>query len=97
MRIAIVGLRYGQEHHVAKACRGLAELTFIAANTAEILFPDADAVILMTKFLQHRWTEVAYRDFPRERVHLHPGGISKLVRRIKRIADGHKDVERIRT
>jgi hypothetical protein len=97
MKIAIVGLRFGQTHHVAKACEDVADLKFVAANTAEISFPDADAVILMTRFIQHRWTEVAYRDFPRERVHLHHGGISKLVRLIRRIASGNKDVEKIQT
>ena len=94
MKITIVGLRFGQQHHVERECRGVADLKFVDANTAEIAFPDADAVILMTRFIQHRWTEVAYRMFPRERVHLHPGGISKLVRRIKRIADGNHTVEK---
>ena len=93
MKIAIVGLRFGQMHHVAKECQGVADLKFVAANTAEISFPDADAVILMTRFIQHRWTEVAYRVFPRDRVHLHPGGITKLVRKIKRIASGSAVVE----
>lgn len=97
MKIAIVGLRFGQTHHVAKECEGVADLRFVAANTAEISFPDADAVILMTRFIQHRWTQVAFRDFPRDRVHLHPGGISKLVRLIKRIASGSGIVEQRQT
>lgn len=97
MKITIVGLRFGQQHHVAKECQGLADLKFIDANTAEISFPSSDAVILMTRFIQHRWAQVAFRDFPRERVHLHPGGISKLVRRIKRIASGNMNVEQILT
>jgi hypothetical protein len=96
-RIAIVGLRYGQQHHVARQCKELANISFVDADKAEISFPEADAVILLTKFIQHRWTEGAYRVFPRERVHLHSGGISNLVRRIKRIASGNKNVERIRT
>ena len=93
MKIAIVGLRYGQAHHVERACGGLADLTFVEATTAEISFPASEAVILMTKFIRHRWTEVAFQTFPRERVHLHEGGISKLVRRIKRIAGGNYAVE----
>ena len=97
MKIAIVGLRFGQTHHVARACQGVADLKFVSANTAEITYPDADAVILMTKFIQHRWTQVAYRDFSRDRVHLHPGGISKLVRLIKRIAIGSGIVEQRQT
>ena len=97
MKIAIVGLRFGQRHHVSRACQGLADITFVDADKAEISFPNADAVILMTKFILHKWTEVAYQVFPRERVHLHPGGISKLVRRIKRIANGNRNVERRQT
>jgi hypothetical protein len=97
MKIAIVGLRKGQDFHVAQACVGVADLFFVDADKAEISFPASEAVILMTKFIRHRWTEVAYQVFPRERVHLHPGGISKLVRRIKRIASDNKNVERIQT
>jgi hypothetical protein len=97
MKITIVGLRFGQRHHVVKACQGLADITFVDADKKDISYPDADAVILMTRFIRHHWTEVAYQVFPRERVHLHPGGISKLVRRIKRIASGNKNVERRRT
>ena len=94
MKISIVGLRCGQEHHVAKKCQGLADLCFVDADRADAFFPDADAVILMTRFIRHKWTEAAYQVLPRERVHLHAGGISKLVRRIKRIASGNKDVGR---
>jgi hypothetical protein len=45
MTILIVGLRYGQQHHVARKCPGVADLKFVDANTAEIAYPDADAVI----------------------------------------------------
>jgi hypothetical protein len=90
MNIAIVGLRYGQDGHVARACGGLADLKFVDASRSETSFPQSDVVILMTKFIQHRWTETAYRTFPRERVHLHHGGITKLVRRIKRVVAGHR-------
>jgi hypothetical protein len=94
MRIAVVGLRYGQRHHVERACEGIADLTFVDADRAEATFPDCEAVILLTSFLRHRWTEAAYRVFPRERVHLHPGGIKKLVRRIRRVAAGFIAVEK---
>ena len=59
MKITIIGLRYGQSHHVARACKSIADSTFIDATTAEISFPASDAVILMTEFIQHRWTQVA--------------------------------------
>lgn len=97
MKIAIVGLRFGQTHHVVRECKDVVDLKIVDADTAEIFYPVADAVILMTRFIQHRWTQVAFRDFSRERVHLHPGGLSKLVRLIKRIASGNRDVEKMRT
>ena|ERR1700677_390460 len=77
------------------AVAGYAKLRFVDADKAERSYPDADAVILLTRFIRHRWTEVAYRVFPRGRVHLHRGGISNLVRRIQGIASGNKNVERI--
>jgi len=97
VNITIVGLRYGQTRHVAKACEGVADLKFVDADRAETSFPESDAVILMTKFIHHIWTQAAYQVFPRERVHLHHGGIKKLVRRIKRIAGGNNGVRRIPT
>jgi hypothetical protein len=48
--------------------------------------PASDAVLLLTKFIEHRWTIAAYRAFPRERVHLHSGGMSGLVEKIKALA-----------
>jgi hypothetical protein len=59
MKITIVGLRCGQEHHVAKQCQGLAVLSFVDADKAEIAFPASDAVILMTKFIRHTCTLAA--------------------------------------
>jgi hypothetical protein len=50
--------------------------------------PASDAVILMTRFTGHRWTIAGYRAFPRERVHLHSGGISGLIEKIKALAAG---------
>ncbi len=97
MKIAIVGLRFGQKHLVAKECKGLADFSFVDADRAETSLPEADVVILMTRFIRHFCTQAAYQVFPRERVHLHDGGISKLVRRIKRIAGEQSSVEKLQT
>jgi hypothetical protein len=83
---AVVGLRFGQEAHVARQCRHLADLKFVRATTAEISFPTSDAVVLLTKFIKHRWTVAAYRAFARERVHLHSGGLSGVIAKIKMLA-----------
>ena len=85
---AIVGLRFGQESHVSRRCRHLADLRFVRADRSETAFPACDAVLLLTKFIEHRWTEAAYRAYPRERVHLHAGGMSSLVAKIKVLAIG---------
>ncbi len=83
---AIIGLRYGQEAHVARRCGHLADLKFVQGDKSETALPASDAVFLMTKFIQHRWTTAAYQTFARERVHLHNGGISGLAAKIEVLA-----------
>jgi hypothetical protein len=85
---AVVGLRYGQEGHVVKRCGQLADLRFVRGDRSETALPASDAVLLLTKFIEHRWTIAAYRAFPRERVHLHAGGMSSLIAKIRTLAAG---------
>jgi hypothetical protein len=85
---AVVGLRYGQEAQVSRRCRDLADLKFVRGDRSETAFPAVDAVLLLTRFIEHRWTEAAYRAFPRERVHLHAGGMSSLIVKIRTLAAG---------
>jgi hypothetical protein len=85
---AVVGLRYGQAGQVARRCRHLACLKFVSADRSETVLPASDAVLLVTKFIEHRWTTAAYRAFPRERVHLHAGGMSSLIAKIRTLAAG---------
>ena len=85
--VAIVGLRFGQEAHVERRCGHLADLKFVQATTAEISFPSSDAVVLLTKFIKHRWTVAAYRAFGRKRVHLHNGGMSGLIAKLEVLAE----------
>ena len=59
-----------------------------SADRSETALPAADAVLLLTKFIEHRWTVAAYRAFPRERVHLHGGGMSRLIEKIRTLAAG---------
>jgi hypothetical protein len=85
---AVVGLRYGQEGQVERRCRHLAFLKFVSADRSEPALPASDAVFLLTKFIEHRWTIAAYRAFPRGRVHLHAGGMSSLIAKIRTLAAG---------
>ena len=85
---AVVGLRFGQEAQVARRCRDVAGLKFVSADRSETALPASDAVLLLTKFIEHRWTIAAYGAFPRERVHLHAGGMSGLIEKIRMLAAG---------
>jgi hypothetical protein len=85
---SVVGLRFGQERHVVKRCGQLADLRFVRGDRSEPVLPASDAVVLLTKFIEHRWTIAAYGAFPRERVHLHAGGMSGLIEKIRMLAAG---------
>ena len=82
LTIAVVGLRYGQPANVQAECGHLANLKFVDAGRSEPRLPASDLIILMTRFIEHRWMNAALRTFPRRSVVLHPGGFSSLVRRI---------------
>jgi hypothetical protein len=85
-RVTVVGLRFGQEAHITRRCGRDVNLRFVPADQAQPRLPACDAVFLLTKFIKHYWTEAAYRTFPRDQVHLHHGGISDLVKKIKVLA-----------
>ena len=85
-RIAVVGLRKAQAGIVRRRCEGVVRIDCVDADRAKVRWPQCDDVILMTRFINHRWSESAYRSFPRERVHLHGGGMSLLVRKIAAMA-----------
>ena len=85
-RIAVVGLRKAQAGIVRRKCEGIARIDCVDADRSEVQLPHCDDVILMTRFIDHRWSDSAYRSFPRNRVHLHGGGMSLLYRRIAALA-----------
>jgi hypothetical protein len=85
-RIAVVGLRKAQAGIVRRKCEAVARIDCVDADRADVRLPQCDDVILMTRFIHHRWSESAYRSFPRDRVHLHGGGMSLLVRKIAALA-----------
>ena len=85
-RIAIVGLQKAQAGIVRRKCEAVARIDCVDADRADVRLPQCDEVILMTRFVDHRWSDSAYRSFPRDRVHLHRGGISLLVQKIAALA-----------
>ena len=86
VRIAILGPMDGQAGVIASRCGRRARLSFVNRDRGDKCFPSCDHLILWTKFIQHRWTEAAYRQFPRDRVHLHDGGLTGLVEKINELA-----------
>ncbi len=81
--IAIIGPRNGQEAIIEKLCGGIARLKFVDADQSQPAIPSADAVFLLTKFISHRWTEAAQKQFARNSIYLVSGGITGLVHRIR--------------
>ena len=85
-RIAVVGLRKAQADVVRRKCEAVARIDWVDVDRADMRLPQCDEVVLMTRFVNHGWSESAYRSFPRDRVHLHHGGMSLLVQRITAMA-----------
>ena len=81
--IAVIGPRNGQEAMIEEMVGGIARLKFVDADQSQPLIPSADAVFLLTKFISHRWTEAAQKQFDRNSIYLIPGGITGLVHRIR--------------
>ena len=97
MKIAIVGLRKGQDGCVRKSCGDLADLRFIDADRSDRSLPDADKIIIFTKFTKHNWNHAAFRKLPRGAVYLYHGGTSKLIDLIKEIVSESRRVQQWRT
>ena len=89
-RIAVVGLRKAQAGIVRRKCEAVACIDCVDADRSKVRLPQCDDVIVMTRFTDHRWTESAFNSFPRDRVHLHRGGMSLLVRKIAALATGSR-------
>lgn len=86
-RIAVVGLRKAQAGIVRRKCEAVARIDCVDPDRSEVRFPQCDDIIVMIRFTDHRWTESAYRSLPRDRVHLHGGGMSVLFKKIEALAN----------
>jgi hypothetical protein len=86
-RISVVGLRKAQAGIVRRRCEAIARIDCVDADRSDVRLPQCDHVIVMTRFTDHRWTQSAYRFYPRDRVHLHSGGMSVLFKKIEALAN----------
>lgn len=87
-RILIVGLLEHEFQTVKKACHGLAKLYFRDKDKNARGLPDVDHVILVTNFLSHTWQTAAFQKYGRERVHLHEGGVTTVIEKVKELVGG---------
>lgn len=85
--VSIVGLLPSQVAQVRKQLRGVCNLRFAESRKGKNLarIPQADHCFLLIKFVGHRWTDLAFKKFPRECVHYHRGGVTELVTAIRRL------------
>lgn len=83
MLVAIVGL---PAKYLAALQRARPDLTFrMVDKEGRSFIPEADHVFVLTRFVGHRWTDYAFRTFPRDRIHLVPGSLSGLRTRIDNV------------
>jgi len=86
--VTVIGLRYGQPAQIEARCRDFADLRFVNADQSKVVIPCTDHVFLMTRFIKHRLFERVLKQVPRQCVHLHSGGLSRLVQRIETLRSG---------
>ena len=64
----------------------MARLRFVEANGTKRSLPNGDFAIIWVKFVSHRHGEEAHRRWPRDRVHYHLGGLTRLIGVVKSVA-----------
>jgi hypothetical protein len=86
--VTVVGLLDGQAKRVRRAVGDRLKFHFLPAGRRPRILAGCDEVILMTKFIGHDWQREAHAAYPRKAVRLHHGGVSRLIRLLKNLADG---------
>ena len=81
--ISVIGCRKGQAGMVRALCGDDVKLKFVDADRLASGIPRSDEGFVCCKFVRHSWSNLAYKSFPRSRVHLHHGGITELARKIR--------------
>jgi len=81
--VVVVGLIPRQMRIVEQQCSKACKLRFVQSQGNKPSIPSGDYCFLLIKFVRHLWTTQAFKQFPRNRVHYHMGGISELLVAIK--------------
>ena len=55
-QICVVGLKNNQRNEIESECSGIADLRFVDSRRSVNDLPICDHVVLMTRFIKHRWT-----------------------------------------
>ena len=82
----IVGCLPAQARRVEGKCRGVARLRFVESRGNSRALPNGDRVVIWLKFVGHRYGEQAHKQWPRDCVHYHLGGLTKLIGVVKSVA-----------
>ncbi len=90
--IVIAGALPGQAHDLQRACKDLAVRLRFVERKDRARIPTGDHIVLLIKFLPHVWTNLAFKTFPRSRVHYHMGSAASAEQTIRDIAQGRVSV-----
>ena len=90
LRVVVVGLIAQTQQTVRKQVKGV-ELEFAPHRDGQPRgsFPDADFIVLPTKFISHNHTILAFKQFSRGRVVFAHGGASTVSRAINALAEAN--------
>jgi hypothetical protein len=76
-----------QARQLGEACGSYADLHFVSKDHRNPSLPQsADHCVLMTKFIDHALMDRVIRQYGRENIHQHRGGLSRLVKLIRAVA-----------
>lgn len=75
LTVVVVGLLPGQAKQLEAACKRFARVRCVDSKQGKTRLPWGDFVVLVAKFIGHAAQWRAYRQFPRDRVWRHHGGL----------------------
>jgi hypothetical protein len=85
--VVVVGLLPAVARRVERSCPTL-KLKFVEGIGPRPKYPSGDHIVVVFKFVPHHYAQTAFRLWPRDRVHLHGGGVGHLVDLLNGIAEG---------
>lgn len=81
IKIVIAGLLPDQCQEIERTCNGHAELNFMRKDQDGAEIPVCDFVIL-SKFINHRWSDKAKLTMPKDRIFFIDGGVSSIIKKV---------------